>query len=203
MCTERTPWEKCVEFHGHTCPGLVLGFKAAEIALKELGVSRAGDEELVAVVENDACGVDAVQVLTGCTMGKGNLLFQDFGKQVFTIGNRRSGRAVRVAVRPGVMNRDPEHQRLQELVMKGEAAPEEAERFRKIHVEKAREILALPVDDFCRIEEVDWDFPKKARIFNTIICGECGEGAMEARVRVKNGKMVCLQCAGQEYTRGW
>lgn len=63
MCQQPSPWEKSVEFHGHICPGLVLGYKAAVIAMSELGITRAKDEELVAIVENDACGVDAINIL--------------------------------------------------------------------------------------------------------------------------------------------
>jgi len=62
------------------CPGLPGSLRA----LKELK-GRAEDEELVAVVENNLCAVDAVQVMTGCTFGKGNLIFRDYGKQVYTL----------------------------------------------------------------------------------------------------------------------
>ena len=64
-----------VRFHGHTCPGLALGYRAAETALERLRSGRAEDEELVAIAEAAACGVAAVQVLTGCTVGKGILRF--------------------------------------------------------------------------------------------------------------------------------
>lgn len=47
MGKRSTLWEKCVEFHGHVYIGLTIGFKAGEIALKELGASRSADEELV------------------------------------------------------------------------------------------------------------------------------------------------------------
>ena len=63
--------EDAKRFHGHFCPGLMIGYRAAQIALRELHVERAEDEELVAICENDACGVDAVQVLTGCTDREG------------------------------------------------------------------------------------------------------------------------------------
>lgn len=53
-------------FHGHRCPGLAWGIRAAEWALKEVG--RAGDEDVVTVAETDMCGVDALQVLLGCTL---------------------------------------------------------------------------------------------------------------------------------------
>ena len=65
------------------CPGLALGVHAARFALDEIG-PHAADEEVVAVTETDMCGVDAVQYLTGCTFGKGNLIHQDHGKNAFT-----------------------------------------------------------------------------------------------------------------------
>lgn len=71
------PFEKAVEFHGHVCPGLAIGYRAAELGIEALACGRDTDEELVAIVENDACGVDAVQVVTGCTLGKGNLILKD------------------------------------------------------------------------------------------------------------------------------
>ncbi len=40
--------------------------------MRILQVERDGDEELFAIVETDACGADAIQVITGCTFGKGN-----------------------------------------------------------------------------------------------------------------------------------
>ncbi len=62
--------ERVQQFHGHMCPGLAMGIRAAEIALERIG-PHAGDEEVVAIVETDMCGVDGIQVLTGCTFGKG------------------------------------------------------------------------------------------------------------------------------------
>ncbi len=64
--------QACIGFHGHFCPGLAIGFKAAGELMRILQVERDGDEELFAIVETDACGADAIQVITGCTFGKGN-----------------------------------------------------------------------------------------------------------------------------------
>ena len=93
--------EQVVKFHGHFCGGILLGYRAVKVALERLGTRRAEDEEVVAVVENDSCAVDAVQVLAGCTFGKGNLIFRDYGKHVYTFALRPSGRAVRVSRKPG------------------------------------------------------------------------------------------------------
>ncbi|MCJ7521253.1 MAG: formylmethanofuran dehydrogenase subunit E family protein, partial [Dehalococcoidia bacterium] len=89
-------YEDLIAFHGHSCPGLAIGYRMSKAALSFLSGSRAKDEEIVAIVENDACGVDALQCLSGCTFGKGNLIFKDYGKQVFTLYNRRSRKGVRV-----------------------------------------------------------------------------------------------------------
>jgi len=72
-------WEKCVEFHGHSCGGLSIGYRAALYAMELLGVEFSDNEQVVCISENDACGVDAIQLLMGCSIGKGNLLFHMTG----------------------------------------------------------------------------------------------------------------------------
>ena len=92
-------FQRCLDFHGHRCPGVAIGYRTAQLAMELLCSDRSEDEELIAVVENDSCAVDAVQVITGCTFGKGNLIFKDYGKQALTLADRTSGKAVRVAMR--------------------------------------------------------------------------------------------------------
>ena len=101
--------DRTVAFHGHWCPGLAGGIRAAEWALSELG-ARSEDEELVAVVETDMCGVDAIQYLTGCTFGKGNLVYRDYGKNAFTFYRRSDGKAARLVMR--CFGRDAEREEL-------------------------------------------------------------------------------------------
>jgi len=103
MVSERYPrdLERVVKFHGHFCGGILIGYHATKAGLERLGARRAVDEELIAIVQNDSCAVDAVQVLAGCTFGKGNLFFRDYGKHVYFFALRPSGRAVRVSRKPG------------------------------------------------------------------------------------------------------
>ena len=75
--------DRVIKFHGHSCPGLAIGIRVSELALERLGEPESG--ELIAVVETDMCGVDAIQFLTGCTFGKGNLIHKDHGKMAFTL----------------------------------------------------------------------------------------------------------------------
>ena len=97
---EQEQWERCVAFHGHSCGGLAIGCRAALYAASLLELSFSEDEQVVCISENDACGVDAIQVLLGCSAGKGNLLFHMTGKQAFSFYERKSGRSVRLVLRP-------------------------------------------------------------------------------------------------------
>ena len=92
-----TDLREAIQFHGHLCPGLALGFRVAKAALRELKADRPRDEELVAIVENDSCAADAIQFITGATFGKGNLIFHDYGKHVYTFFNRRTNHGVRIS----------------------------------------------------------------------------------------------------------
>jgi len=91
--------EKIISFHGHSCPGLSIGIRASELAQQELG--DLPDTRMVCIVETDMCGVDAVQFLTGCTFGKGNLIHKDYGKMAFTFSIEKQGRVSVVCSNPG------------------------------------------------------------------------------------------------------
>jgi formylmethanofuran dehydrogenase subunit E len=93
---------KVQAFHGHMCPGLAIGIRVAEQALLEMG-ERPGDEEVVAIVETNNCAVDAVQYVTGCTFGKGNLIHLDYGKNAFRFIRRNDGKAIRILVKSEAM----------------------------------------------------------------------------------------------------
>lgn len=194
MHAGKSDWDKVIEFHGHSCPGVAIGYHVARVALERLQAIRAVDEELVAIVENDACGVDAIQVLTGCTFGKGNLIFNDLGKQVYTFACRNSGLALRVAVKGSVRRQDPLLKALRDKVYGGTASTEERNAFHNHQQERICHILEMPDDEFCEIREVDIGFPPKASIYDSQTCAECGEQVMEPRARVKGGRIVCIPC---------
>lgn len=187
-------FKKCVEFHGHTCPGLAIGFRAAQVAMERLKIRKAPDEEVVAVVENDACGADAIQVMTGCTFGKGNFIFKNYGKHAFTLADRKTGRAVRVSLRSDALEPDPEHLALFEKMRKEEAYPDEESRLRNLHRERVRKILEADVQDLFKLEEIALDIPPKARVSESKACDLCGEPTMVNLLREVEGKNVCIPC---------
>lgn len=188
-------FKKCADFHGHICPGLAIGYRAAKAGLERLREERALDEELVAIVENNACGVDAVQVLTGCTFGKGNFIFKDHGKQVFTFLGRRSGKGVRVAKRPDATQPDGTHQNLMEKIREEIASEEETRMYWELHRSRCRDILNAPTEALFSIRPVEMTLPPKARIEPSILCETCGEPTMASRIREEKGQKICMDCS--------
>ncbi len=166
---EKLLWEKCVAFHGHECGGLTIGFKAALLAIRELGISLSSDEEIVCVSENDACGVDAIQVLLSCTVGKGNLLFHMTGKSAYSFYDRKNGKSVRLLLKP-----------TSEGMTK-------AESFAYFQGCKPEEMFAVMPT---RIQ-----LPEKARLFDSYVCECCGEKAGANWIRIQGGRKLCLDCA--------
>jgi len=189
-------FKKCAEFHGHICPGLSIGFRAARAAMDWLKENRAEDEELVAIVETDACGADAIQVLTGCTFGKGNFHYRDYGKQAFTLLGRKSGRGVRVCMRPGALEPTERHRQLMERIRGNQATREEQEEFGRLHQQKSREILEKPLDELFTLKEIIQVLPPKARIEPSKRCQVCGEPVMGSKIEIREGKEICRSCLG-------
>lgn len=174
---EKTIWEKCVAFHGHECGGLTIGYKAALYAIELLKLAAgdnkheiciSDDEQVVCIAENDACGVDAVQVILGCSIGKGNLLFHMRGKQAFSFYNRKTGESVR-------------------LVLK--QSPEGLTREESFKYYQSCE----PKDMF-DVKEAKIRLPEPARIFGSYVCDCCGETTGANWIRLRGDEKLCLDC---------
>jgi formylmethanofuran dehydrogenase subunit E len=194
-------FRRCVEFHGHTCPGLGIGFQAARTLMERLGVSKAPDEELIAIVETDACGADAIQVMTGCTFGKGNFVFENYGKHAFSLMDRTKGKGVRVCLRPDAFKTDPESLSLFEKVRKEEASAEEVKRYRQLQQERVQEVLRTDIESLFKTEEITPEIPAKARIMDSEICDFCKELTKMDLLRTIDGKKVCIPCV-EKYSGG-
>ena len=146
---EKLLWEKAAAFHGHVCGGLTIGYKASLYAIELLDITFSEDEQLVCIAENDACGVDAIQAVLGCSVGKGNLLFHMRGKQAFSFYNRKTGKSVRLVLKPapGGMTRE--------------------ESFAYYQSRQPRELFD--------VKETTIAVPERARLFHSFVCGRCGE----------------------------
>ncbi len=173
-----------ISFHGHHCPGLTIGLRAAEFCLREIG--NAKDEEIVAVVENDMCAVDAVQFLTGCTFGKGNFIFRDYGKAAFTFFRRSDDKRFRIILNPTLCA---------DLRSQMENVPRDSAEGKALRQKMIERLMEAELDEMFNVSIPDEPIPGKARLHKTIACARCGEGTMETRLSEVNGQLLCRTCA--------
>ena len=167
-------WKKCAAFHSHVCGGLTIGYKAALYAMELLEMEFSEDEQIVCIAENDACGVDAIQVMLGCSIGKGNLLFHMRGKQAFSFYNRKNGKSVRLVLKP---------------------KPDGMTREQSFDYYQS----CRPEDMF-DVKKAVIQLPEKARLFDSYACDCCGESTGANWIRLSGGKKLCLDCY-QTYDR--
>ena len=161
-------WQDCVAFHGHECGGLTIGYKASLYATQLLKLDFSADEHVVCISENDACGVDAIQVMLGCSIGKGNLLFHMRGKSAYSFYNRKTGKSVRLVLKP-----------------KPEGMTKE---------ESFGYYQACRPEEMFEVKETTIMLPEKARMFDSYTCSCCGETAGANWIRLADGKHLCLDC---------
>ena len=164
-------WQKSIEFHGHQCGGLTIGYKAALYAIELLNLSFSPDEQVVCIAENNACGVDAIQVILGCSIGKGNLLFHMVGKQAFSFYNRKTGQSIRMMLkrRPRYMTRK-----------------ESLEYYQGLEPKEMFDIMDTKIP-----------LPRTAQLFDSYVCESCGETTGAHWIRIREDKKLCIDCYGE------
>ena len=188
--------KRCVEFHGHICPGLVYGYRVAKEALRLMDLSRAVDEEVVAVCENDSCAVDALQVLLGTAAGKGNLIIKDFGKNAYTVLCRSQRKAYRFSRKTSYHYKGDAGQafdRLEAAASDGTASEDDWRELKRLKVD---DLLSRPFGEIFSATEVPFDEPLYAPLAPSESCAVCREMTMATKmVKLSDGRQVCIPCS--------
>ena len=91
-------YQKAGELHGHYCPGLAIGVRAAAEALQQLNAARES-RSLYCIAEGRACYLDGIQSVFGTTWGNGRLEIRDEGRAAFNFFERDHERALRLSCR--------------------------------------------------------------------------------------------------------
>lgn len=199
---------KTAEIHGHFCPGIALGVMASVHGLNhpELGsITSEGMEDLMAVVEINACFADGIQAVSGCTLGNNALIYRDLGRLAVTFAIRGKEKGVRVRVRPDfsshVAQAVPEFYPLLEKVIVNRAgSAEEEATFKEKGREAAFALIQLPFERLFVIETVRPDLPEYAPITESVVCPHCGETTMSTKVVAEGENSgLCFMCAGEGY----
>jgi len=191
--------EMGLKFHGHKCPAMPMGLRAGAAAMNKLGVERTGDSEWLALVEIGdnhcaTCFADGVQVITGCTLGKGNIKKLHYGKWGLTLINKKAGKAVRVAPKAEAMAQNKQSTFFTEYRTKGVPPTKVPAEVVEPLIQR---VMNAPEEMLFNISEVfDYPYQEKKHSFESFVCEECGEMVVEQYGRIKNGKKVCPVCLG-------
>jgi formylmethanofuran dehydrogenase subunit E len=169
----------------------VLGVRMALYGLEKIGIHdpRGADrKKLYMFVEIDRCATDALQSVTGCSLGHRTMRFLDYGKMAATFVNLQSGQAVRV-------------------VAKEESKEKAKDYYPDIEDKYAcqREAYKIMPDDelftyhYVHVEIPEEDMP--GRPLSRVRCDQCAEYVQDRREIRDNGKILCRTCAQGSYYR--
>ncbi len=187
--------DNTIEFHGHTCPGLAIGIRLSELAMERLDIHNSSAP--LCVTETDMCAVDAIQYLTGCSLGKGNLVHKDYGKSGFTFFNRDSGKGFRAVYNRAFKKKESEIPTLGELMSKmstGRATDKEKQLLETRRISAIEAIMTAEPDELFSIKTVNEPPVRPPRILESLKCESCREMTMESRTRRFGGKTLCIPC---------
>ncbi|EHQ90101.1 formylmethanofuran dehydrogenase subunit E family protein [Desulfosporosinus youngiae] len=103
MCIEKTPWEQVIDFHGHTCPGIALGYRVAQIAKRELGFSPEPETSIMITAYTHSCALDAFQIINRATYGRGNLRVEETKQHVYHFQKTGGLEELQISIRPEIL----------------------------------------------------------------------------------------------------
>lgn len=191
--------ETGLKFHGPKCPAMPLGLRAGLAAMKALGVERSKDKELFVESETGrghaaGCFLDGIMTATGCTYGKANIKKLYYNKMAFTLIDTKTGRAVRVSLKPDFFEKalnSPFVQERKKGVPPQDIAPDITDPI-------VDRVLSIPEEEFLDIGEVrKVDVKKTKGIFEARRCENCGELTFVNKMRLTiDGKTACIPCSG-------
>ncbi|MBI3592151.1 MAG: TraR/DksA C4-type zinc finger protein [Nitrospirae bacterium] len=181
--------DESVKIHGHLCPGQVLGVKMSMLGLKKIGIEEPKGKDrksLIVFVEMDRCATDAVQSVTGCSLGHRTMKFMDYGKMAATFVNLKTGRAVRVVAKEDAREKAKKY--FPDIDDKYKA---QLEAYKVMSDKELFEVMSV------KVEIKPEDMP--GRPLKRVSCDICGEYVQDMREMHKNGKTLCMPCAEGGY----
>lgn len=182
------------KFHGHVCPGIVLGYRMSVRAMNDLMTG--DDDSFTVICETARCPVDAVQVVTGCSLGKGSLILKDCGKSAFTFINNKTGKALRVTTRSDleVSEIDPQWDVLRAKLMEGNATDEYREEYGMVNDKVTEALLSMPDEEFLVVKPVNAPIDEKHAQSGFVNCSACGEKVISGKAIERSGRYYCAPC---------
>jgi len=182
--------ERSITIHGHLCPGQVLGVKMAILGMEQIGlhVPEAGKREkrVIVYVEMDRCATDAIQTVTGCSLGHRTMKFCDYGKMAATFVNLETKRAIRLVAREDL--RDKAKELFPEIT---DLYAAQTLAYKAMDSEELFDMMLV------RVDIPPADMP--GRPLKRVSCSRCGEYVQDMRDVCRNGEVLCKACDNGAY----
>lgn len=181
--------DKSIRVHGHICPGQVLGVRMSMLGLQLLGLTDPEGidrKKIYVIVEIDRCATDAIQSVTGCSLGKRTLRWLDHGIMAATFVHLESLEAIRITAK--------EESR--------ELSKNYCSHIVDNHARQLEAYKMMPDNELFTAERVVVQIPDEnlpGRPTRKVQCQGCGDWVQDHRDIQKNGKQLCLNCAGEKY----
>jgi len=188
-------------FHGHVCPELAVGYRAVLLARQEVGLEREHAAHYFVLVENMSSSIEAVQLLTGCTIGNQNFFAYDLGKHVYYFGKAESGCIPVDVLRLSLVNPVVDlnlDRKLDNRIMTGKAGAAELSHYEDAVSDSVQKILELSDNTLFSKKTVSIYPPHfHGRIYYTK-CSMCGEMVSMQKSIPGNKGLWCQVCAKKQ-----
>ncbi len=181
--------QESIKMHGHLCAGQILGVRMSMLGLRETGIfdpKGTHRKNLIVFVEMDRCATDAVQSVTGCSLGHRTMKFMDYGKMAATYLNLKTGKAIRIVAREESREKAKEYFHDNENKYAGQL-----EAYKVMDDIELFDVMEVAVK--VRPE----DMP--GRPMRRVQCDSCGEHVQDMREVYQDGKVLCAPCAQGGY----
>jgi formylmethanofuran dehydrogenase subunit E len=161
----------------------------AMLGLRAIGITdpRGRDrKKFYVLVEIDRCATDAIQTVTGCSLGKRSLKWLDYGIMAATFVNLEDDRAVRIIARE------------ESREISKDYCPEITDKYQ-------RQLAAYRImaeDELFAIQPVRVKIPAAdmpGRPLKRVQCGTCGDWVQDCRDVARDGLVLCRSCANGRY----
>lgn len=195
---------KIVHYHGHLCPELVVGYRVGLIAQRELGLTREKAREFFILAENMSSAIDALQFMTGCTVGNQCFYAYDSGKHVYYLGRFSKGsEELRETLRIALVNplvglnhagETPVND-IEKKIIAGQAVAAEVEEYHRAINQAVSELLNAPEGSLFTKTNVLLRSPRAAAGCDYVKCADCGEVVAERKAVPADNGFLCQVCA--------
>ncbi|RLB06017.1 MAG: hypothetical protein DRG50_06205 [Deltaproteobacteria bacterium] len=190
--------KRASDFHGHLCPDLVIGYRACELAEKILGRERMEKEGIVVVAYNSTSAIDAIQTLTGCTIGNRALQIIDWGKHRYLFIFETTGEGVEISFRNHDFLSSEEYNALEEKMNRYPSNPKESALYQRMIDERVKQLLSATNEDIFTYREVKMNPVKREVVTGLLRCEICGDMVLRSNTARTRGKTICYECFNKE-----